>query len=205
MTISQKQYEAIQAKELKWWQNYPYKPEPSWKHYTAHFAPYFEPFEIVGDIGCGPVPYIFNPIVGQETTWEAAWAIDPLIFKYSHIAKYRKWWKHKQICCTTDTGDIQDDYFDAVFALNVLDHVMDPKIMLLEIVRVLKPGGRLFLMVDIDRPPDAMHPHKIDSGWLLEQLVESYDVLMFKEEKSWKFKSQVAWFVGNLKSSGGEE
>jgi len=39
--------------------------------------------------------------------------------------------------------------FDRVFLLNVLDHVWDPFSGLREIARITKPGGMLFLSVDV--------------------------------------------------------
>ena len=47
-------------------------------------------------------------------------------------------------------GDIshlpfKDGFFDAVFSLDVLEHVVEQDLCLREMVRVLKPGGRLLL------------------------------------------------------------
>jgi len=42
-----------------------------------------------------------------------------------------------------------DASFDRVFLLNVLDHVWDPVSGLTEIARIIKPGGMLFLSVDV--------------------------------------------------------
>lgn len=42
-----------------------------------------------------------------------------------------------------------DASLDRVFLLNVLDHVRDPHAGLREIARVLRPGGMLFLSVDL--------------------------------------------------------
>ena len=45
------------------------------------------------------------------------------------------------ICTTTQ---IPNSYFDAVFCTEVLEHVSNPFLAILEIRRVLKPGGYLF-------------------------------------------------------------
>lgn len=45
------------------------------------------------------------------------------------------------ICTTTQ---IPDSYFDAVFCTEVLEHVSNPFLAILEISRVLKPGGHIF-------------------------------------------------------------
>lgn len=48
--------------------------------------------------------------------------------------------------------------FDAVFSFNVLEHVRDPFACARELVRVLKPGGRLYCVVPFLQPFHA-YPH----------------------------------------------
>lgn len=43
--------------------------------------------------------------------------------------------------------NFQDNTFDAVFSLDVLEHIYDEKQVLNEIIRVLKPGGIVIIMV----------------------------------------------------------
>lgn len=43
--------------------------------------------------------------------------------------------------------EFENDYFDNVFSLGVLHHTPDPQVAINEIYRVLKPGGRCFLML----------------------------------------------------------
>lgn len=52
----------------------------------------------------------------------------------------------------------QDAVFDAVFSLTVLEHVADPFACARELVRVLKPGGRLFVEVPFLQPEHG-YPH----------------------------------------------
>lgn len=47
-----------------------------------------------------------------------------------------------------DTG-LEDDSFDVVLILSVLEHTADPEGVLEEIARVLRPGGRLALTTDM--------------------------------------------------------
>ncbi len=201
MIVTNKQYERIQRWELEWWETNEYTPEKAWSHYDPHFEPYLDPFDIVADVGCGPHPYIFNP----KICYHAAWAIDPWIFRYQKIPRYRPVWKHKLICCAKDTSIFQDGHLDALFALNMLDHVQAPVETLLEFCRVLSPGGRLFLAVDVGKKPDAMHPHCIDQTWLLKWLTDRFDVLHFASEPSWKFANDVFYLVGQRKEEPDDE
>jgi len=49
--------------------------------------------------------------------------------------------------------------FDAVFSLNVLEHVRDPFLCAQEICRVLKPGGKLYCVVPFLQPLHAYPNH----------------------------------------------
>lgn len=52
----------------------------------------------------------------------------------------------------------RDDVFDAVLSLNVLEHVKNPFQCAAEIVRVLKPGGKLYCVVPLLQPVHG-YPH----------------------------------------------
>jgi SAM-dependent methyltransferase len=56
-----------------------------------------------------------------------------------------------------DALDFQDEYFDTVVMVAVIEHLVDPKIALKELHRVLKPGGRLM----IDTPNIAKWTRRI--------------------------------------------
>ncbi|HII05866.1 MAG TPA: class I SAM-dependent methyltransferase [Methanotrichaceae archaeon] len=48
----------------------------------------------------------------------------------------------------TDT-QFEDDSFDCIFCYHVLEHILDDKMAMKEILRVLKPGGWAILHVPI--------------------------------------------------------
>ncbi len=54
-----------------------------------------------------------------------------------------------------------DESYDVIFLLNVLEHVVDPKKVLSEAVRVLKKGGVAFVSIPEICP---FHPAPIDTG-----------------------------------------
>ena len=56
-----------------------------------------------------------------------------------------------------DTLDYPECYFDTVLMVAVIEHLVDPKIVLRELSRVLKPGGRLI----IDTPNIAKWTRRI--------------------------------------------
>jgi len=47
----------------------------------------------------------------------------------------------------TDKLPFEDNYFDVVFTKSVIEHIHKPEIYLNEMYRVLKPGGRIIVMV----------------------------------------------------------
>jgi SAM-dependent methyltransferase len=59
---------------------------------------------------------------------------------------------------------------DVVLARNSLDHVEDPRAVVREARRLLRPGGTLILNFDVGTTPTATEPHTLDHdevrGWL---------------------------------------
>jgi ubiquinone/menaquinone biosynthesis C-methylase UbiE len=50
---------------------------------------------------------------------------------------------------------------DVVVARNSLDHVDDPRAVLRETQRLLRPGGTLILNFDVDHAPTVTEPHAL--------------------------------------------
>ena len=68
---------------------------------------------------------------------------------------------------SAEATGLEDDSFDVVLILSVLEHTADPEQVLAEIARVLRPGGRLALTTDMFddeqwRPTRARHAARWD-------------------------------------------
>ncbi len=87
-------------------------------------------------IGCGPEDVITHLKIGKR------YALDPLADFYKQYFKL----DYKDLTFVAGRGEnipFPDEYFDIVIIANVLDHVEDPRKVLLEIKRVLKKDGFL--------------------------------------------------------------
>ena len=74
-------------------------------------------------------------------------------FALKRFAKYRS-----PISCITSTR-LYSGEFDVVVAFDVLEHLVDPLTHLDEMVRLLKPGGMLFLTESFDQIGDSFPSH----------------------------------------------
>ena len=186
-------YRDVQARELGYWVHTPWPPERPWWHYDRKFLPYLSPATIAIDVGCGPVPYLLN----HNVRYDAGYAVDPLIFKYLALDRYKMQWclYGQKIKPMDDLGDIRIKA-DMVFLLNVIDHVRDPSLFIDQVAYKTAKEGRVFVYVDIEKEPDDLHPHKISREWLSQKLFHYFDTIYQHIEKSWKFSNPVFWYVG---------
>lgn len=146
---------------LKKWEEKEFNNSHYQYFYTNYFglsASYFEDKSIL-DIGCGPrgsLEWISNraECIG----------LDPLAEKYQQLNRSA----HQMKYITGHCEDIpfQACYFDIVSAFNSLDHVDEPDKCREEIIRVLKPGGLLLLIVDIHDQPTVTEPTVISWDFL---------------------------------------
>ena len=107
------------------------------------------------DIGCGPC---------GSLEWIAdrakCFGLDPLCNEY-----WKKFMCHQHkmnyIYSKAESIPFPDEYFDYVFSFNSLDHVENVEKSCLEIARVLTPGGKFLLYVDINHEPTVCEPHSL--------------------------------------------
>lgn len=110
------------------------------------------------EVGCGPVP-----VLEQVSGDFIGIAVDPLIPEYAKT--YPIWgWKSLPAAMRAEDLDLPDRLADHVLSVNALDHFQDPIQALVEMVRILKPEGMLWLQFCIENASKGNpHPaHKID-------------------------------------------
>ncbi|MBB3839603.1 ubiquinone/menaquinone biosynthesis C-methylase UbiE [Runella defluvii] len=130
------------------------------------------------DIGCGVMPYkellIQNNKISKYTgiDWEGG--------SYEHISKPDLYWDGRKI-------PLSDNSVDWVIATEILEHYFDTKLILDEIKRVLKPGGKLFFTV-----PFVMTLHEVP-----------YDEFRFTPFSLQKYFELVGYSKYEIKPLGG--
>jgi SAM-dependent methyltransferase len=107
------------------------------------------------DVGCGPRGSL-------EWAHDAAErvGVDPLADEYLRLNGGRHAMRY--VRARAEELPFGDGAFDAVSTFNALDHVEDPDAAIAELVRVLRPGGTLLLIVEIDRGPTVTEPLTFD-------------------------------------------
>lgn len=97
---------------------------------------------------------------------------------------------------------VDNDHFDYVFCNAVLEHVINPDEVVREFVRVLKPGGKLYLCIPFLQPehldPTDFQRYTKDG---LRHLVEKHGLTVRKVEPVHNVYVTLAWIVGNWLSS----
>ena len=123
------------------------------------------------DIGCG-LASVLN-FVGCCQKF----AVDPLADEYLKLHKF------DDMTLKKGYGEylpFPSEYFDAVFCTNALDHTSEPRKVVSEIYRVLKPNGYAVVLVEIFSNNfwrDPAHPHTFTASDVLE-LMSAFDVII---------------------------
>jgi len=189
--IDAARYSQIQGYEFEFWQNNVVDFQVLWGHYLPPFVPHLPKHcGTVVDVGSGPMPFFLSGLFD----YDEAWAVDPLIYEYAMLRRYAP--LYSEFSMRRTIGEIEDQFADTVFALNVLDHVRDPELLIAELGRICKPGGLLFFFVDIDKLPDHMHPHRLDGAWTREWIELFFEIVHAEVLPSWKFDNLCLWIVG---------
>ena len=124
----------------------------------------------VVEIGPGPYPAI------AAAQWRRAIAVDPLADGYVREDLLPKNAHCEEVVFVAAPGEsipVPGGTADLVIAENCLDHVSDPARVMLECRRVLRPGGLLWLLVDLMDYSDHMHPHSFREEKLRRLIAET--------------------------------
>lgn len=99
------------------------------------------------DVGCGRAGYLVS-LIGEEAN--EGYGIDPLLevsLKPAKVIVDEHGLAVHLLCATGENIPFRDGTFDTALVLSTLQHVENQDKVLLEIRRVLKPGGRLLVTV----------------------------------------------------------
>jgi SAM-dependent methyltransferase len=112
----------------------------------------------VVEVGGGPYPAV------AAGRWKRAVAVDPLAdgFAAEDLLPSNKD-EFVSICSPGERLPLPGGSFDLAICENCLDHVVDPGAVAAEMERVLRPGGLLWLLVDLMEHRDALHPHPMEA------------------------------------------
>ena len=149
----------------------PYRPFlPSWRSpLYLHLAPIWRALERtlatceghVLDIGCGMQP--FRHMLG------------PRVIDYVGVDRTGELTR-PTLVGTAEALPVPDASFDVVLSTMVLEHVVDPRRVLLEALRVLRRNGRLVLTVlGVWPTHEAPHDYWRFTRFGLEQLTREFD------------------------------
>lgn len=108
------------------------------------------------DIGCGPRGSLEWADMARERV-----GLDPLAEKYRELGTDQH--KMRYVTAGSESIPFPDGHFDVVSTFNSLDHVDDLDATLGELCRVLKPGGTLLLISEVNHEPTPTEP--ISFSW----------------------------------------
>lgn len=120
------------------------------------------------EIGSGPYPFL-----GRDR-WAWALAVDPLAEGYLAEGLVPEECRH--VAFLSASGEripLPASCCDLIVVENCLDHVDDPAAVLTEMHRLLRPGGLVWLLVDLMDYKDEMHPNPFNEQRLREALANA--------------------------------
>lgn len=134
------------------------------------------------EVGCGPIPGILHfPALCTR------FGIDPLINEYIKMG----WplYEYPMIFVNGYAEDMPfpDNYFDAIIAVNSLDHVDNFEKTAQEIQRVLKPQGKLYMEIESHKPRPC-EPQQININDVKKSFNKCALILKKRRSKKQLFK-----------------
>lgn len=137
--------------------------------YTAHFGMPPEAYagKVLVDIGCGPRGSLEWADMAAERI-----GVDPLADEYKRLGADRHAMRY--IACPAEAIPLPDASADFVFSFNSLDHVDNVEAVIAQVKRITKPGGRFFLIVEVNHPATPCEPHELKPADLLAQFAPEF-------------------------------
>lgn len=206
--FSQQEREAIMLESSE--RTYLDEIQHPWDLYFGLDIAHFLKGQVVLDLGCASG--------GRSIAWyeryklNKIYGIDILNVYIKAAQNYagKKRANAEFVCSKGESLPFKDEVFDAILTFDVLEHVQDIKQVLIECNRVLRKGGRLFVVF-----PSFLHPyehhlspvtltpfiHYFFSG---KDLIEVYNEIVDERgpERNWWYKRQrprlEAWERSNL-------
>lgn len=146
--------------------------------YRELFGQRFEEVEgVVLEVGCGPARTI------SKMRGRLRIGVDPLL-PFPHLANLRDELNSDGVVYVAAVGEalpVRTGAVDATLCVNVLDHVLNPELVVAEIARVLRPRGWLFLNCDVDQPRRTtieyvLHPSRLSSDRVADMLRPCFEI-----------------------------
>lgn len=142
----------------------------------------------VADLGCGS-GVILSEILRRKPSWTG----HGLDISHASINYAHRLATHKGVSDRAEfrVGDVtalpyMDESLSLVIASEVVEHMPRPEIVLSEIARVLKPGGKLILTMPLESHTPA-HMHALQSKEDLRSLCEQAGLKIHRLEPRWHF------------------
>lgn len=143
------------------------------------------------DVGCGP-----SPILEQIEGNFLGIGVDPLIPEYAKYHNIWAWQKTLPLVCTAESIRLPSVTVHHVICTNSLDHFQDPRQALAEMIRILRPGGTLWLSFCIENASKG-HPHPAHKIDLTPQDVMEWTTNVLECERGeiieYGWRKQPAW------------
>jgi len=127
------------------------------------------------DVGCGPRGSLQWADKAASRT-----CVDPLALEYGEHMGVGEKHDMRYVYAGVESMPFPDKSFDVVTSVNNFDHVENVKKGMSELIRVLRPGGSLIMIVEIHAHPTACEPQVLP--W---SLAEDFAAMGLKIVKKW--------------------
>lgn len=137
--------------------------------YTSHFGMQPEQYsgKVLVDIGCGPRGSLEWADMAAERI-----GVDPLADEYKRLGAAGHAMRY--IASPAEAIPLEDASADFVFSFNSLDHVDNVGAVIAQIKRITKPGGRFFLIVEVNHAATPCEPHELKQAELLAEFAPEF-------------------------------